>query len=575
MKFDQRFLFIGVLILFSMSAGFYYISYQDLKSTHNNETRALTGQIDILVRQLNAPNNTHVPKGLFDDMKGKLELDVSAWKEKYNTVKKIHHLKFVIITKDEIHDKTRILVASIHMKHKDFKILIYGIRLHPNLIGELKLWAHVEFFDIEDFLASKRLVEPNEKDLYDLKFWRPVVLQHAIQRHGKVLLLDNGYILTHPIHPIEEILEKEGSWLVSAPGTASSAPEQFIQCDDTFQAYKYDSWAYNNVLLPKIRCGYKMCTSDKEKFYKSSTPPVEHREATKCRQFPSGLFAKQVPENTRLICFLVFREDFLYSYNQLPQFPGQNGKKTDGKIHIAIGFPSTSKNVKGISVEKNPAVSVLIPTFLATIKRDDKVHFYNLYLGFDYMDPFFDNEDNQKRMMAHVLKMTAGYPVSFQFVKCRQTFGWTTFLWNVIFQHAINDGNDFFYQVNDDLQFINPGWTEEFIDALKKNPVKPYLGVVGPHDEGNASILTQSFVHRTHYDIFGYYYPPIFRNWYSDDWVTHVYDHAKSTFRTKKKVKNSQVAGTRYIECYTGNIHLGEQLQVGNNLIQSYLREKK
>ena len=34
--------------------------------------------------------------------------------------------------------------------------------------------------------------------------------------------------------------------------------------------------------------------------------------------------------------------------------------------------------------------------------------------------------------------------------------------------------------------------------------------------------MTQSFVHCTHHLIFGYYFPPAFRNWYSDDWATQV-----------------------------------------------------
>ena len=36
-------------------------------------------------------------------------------------------------------------------------------------------------------------------------------------------------------------------------------------------------------------------------------------------------------------------------------------------------------------------------------------------------------------------------------------------------------------------------------------------------------IFTQSFVHRTHLEIFGFLYPPVFRNWYSDDWISEVY----------------------------------------------------
>jgi len=47
-------------------------------------------------------------------------------------------------------------------------------------------------------------------------------------------------------------------------------------------------------------------------------------------------------------------------------------------------------------------------------------------------------------------------------------------------------------------------------------------GVTGPICRGK-HIFTQSFVSRLHFEIFHYYYPPVFRNWWSDDWVTFVY----------------------------------------------------
>ena len=34
-------------------------------------------------------------------------------------------------------------------------------------------------------------------------------------------------------------------------------------------------------------------------------------------------------------------------------------------------------------------------------------------------------------------------------------------------------------------------------------------------------------VHRTHYEIFGYHYHPIFSNWWCDDWMSLVYAYDK------------------------------------------------
>lgn len=52
----------------------------------------------------------------------------------------------------------------------------------------------------------------------------------------------------------------------------------------------------------------------------------------------------------------------------------------------------------------------------------------------------------------------------------------------------------------------------------------PLVGVAGPnHTGGLLSILTYDFVHRTHVEVFGFYYPRIFQNWYGDNWITRIY----------------------------------------------------
>ena len=86
-----------------------------------------------------------------------------------------------------------------------------------------------------------------------------------------------------------------------------------------------------------------------------------------------------------------------------------------------------------------------------------------------------------------------------------------------------SDGFDYFYQVNDDTILVSPNWAVHFIDKLKSNPIIPNFGVTGPKDVNNDKIFTHSFTHRTHIDIFGHLFPPSFKNWWSDDWITTVY----------------------------------------------------
>ena len=87
---------------------------------------------------------------------------------------------------------------------------------------------------------------------------------------------------------------------------------------------------------------------------------------------------------------------------------------------------------------------------------------------------------------------------------------------------AYEDGADYMYRVNDDTKFVGP-WADTAVHALGAfDPAN--VGVVGPIcPEGNTLIMTHDLVHRTHLDIFEHYYPPIFSDWWMDDWISHVY----------------------------------------------------
>eukprot|EP00327_Prymnesium_parvum_P012789 CAMPEP_0184397316 /NCGR_PEP_ID=MMETSP0007-20130409/59236_1 /TAXON_ID=97485 /ORGANISM="Prymnesium parvum, Strain Texoma1" /LENGTH=107 /DNA_ID=CAMNT_0026750683 /DNA_START=32 /DNA_END=355 /DNA_ORIENTATION=+ len=58
--------------------------------------------------------------------------------------------------------------------------------------------------------------------------------------------------------------------------------------------------------------------------------------------------------------------------------------------------------------------------------------------------------------------------------------------------------------------------------------------------------MTHDLVHRTHLHIFEHYYPPIFSDWWMDDWISHVYGSArtaKGPFRVRHFFGHQ---GTRY-----------------------------
>ena len=106
----------------------------------------------------------------------------------------------------------------------------------------------------------------------------------------------------------------------------------------------------------------------------------------------------------------------------------------------------------------------------------------------------------------------------------------------------------YFYQLNDDLMLVSEGWSSRFVNALRSS-LLPGFGITGPLDLNNERLMTQSFSSCTHFDIFGFYYPWRFKNWYSDDWAAQLY--AEFTFwQTDAEVDHSYTSGPRYVISY-------------------------
>ena len=106
------------------------------------------------------------------------------------------------------------------------------------------------------------------------------------------------------------------------------------------------------------------------------------------------------------------------------------------------------------------------------------------------------------------------------------------------------------------------------ISALKSMK-PPNVGVVAPLcKQGNTNIFTHDMVHRTHIDIFGWYYPPKFDNWYIDDWITKVYQPNRSKLIKDWEVYH-EVKMTRYSP-KKGNLLSGE-LRKGKEKLNEWL----
>lgn len=248
-------------------------------------------------------------------------------------------------------------------------------------------------------------------------------------------------------------------------------------------------------------------------------------------------------------------------------------QNTSIKIGLLIPVLSSPGDYDFMDV---PFFQVFLPSFLSTIrKRDDpaQVVEFVVYFGCDPGDSLYDNPTRRSELNQKFATVTAGYPMELQVHVFEGMKGAPAWIWSALADVAYFDNCDYFYQVNDDLRFSGANWAEKFVGRLLNNPLHPNLGCVGPVDGGNGDTMTQSFVHRTHLEIFGYYYPPAFRNWYSDDWITSVYNAFKSTFWLREvRVLNTNVKDTRYEIDHSAEKILSAELKTGEHLVTSWLK---
>lgn len=243
-------------------------------------------------------------------------------------------------------------------------------------------------------------------------------------------------------------------------------------------------------------------------------------------------------------CSIKLRDDIMYG-DAISNFPTESS--TDNNIiRIGLGVPTTSN--RQMTDKDSSILTTFLPAFLDSISDQEKLKFhFTVYIGYDFGDKFWDLQNSSSWQAVDSLSAPHSKYVTVKYVRLPFTFGWVTFIWNRLFALSIQDNNDYFYQVNDDLSLVSAGWATKFTQALQKSDD---VGVVGPFDpRWNCTILTQAMVSRKHWSIFGTFYPPEIKDWYSDFWISKLYG-ASNTFCTRDIVAvNQRDKGTRYTLC--------------------------
>jgi hypothetical protein len=163
--------------------------------------------------------------------------------------------------------------------------------------------------------------------------------------------------------------------------------------------------------------------------------------------------------------------------------------------------------------DKNPLIIKTIHSIGATISPE---HTYTIFLGYDQDDVYYNNETNWVSLNTSAEQ----YNISIELIKLNVEKGHLTKMWNILTEIAYSKEFDYFYMTGDDIVFKEKGWVNESITTLESTN---NIGMTGPVEITNTRILTQCFVHKTHYEIFKYLLPEEIKNWYCDDWMNCIY----------------------------------------------------
>jgi len=241
--------------------------------------------------------------------------------------------------------------------------------------------------------------------------------------------------------------------------------------------------------------------------------------------------------------------------------------------NIAFIIPVSSRGSKYNSVDDIEFFKILLPSFLNSFKSEEKGKFAcRFYLGYDEGDLFYDDESTLSRIREKFKENVRDKNIALkELVKCQGTEHSPAYVWNILFKKAYDDGCDYFYQLGDDIELMTNGWSSVFVDVLSRNND---VGVTGPLEEHNKRILTQTFVSRRHMDIFGYYFPPLVRNWSCDDWLHNVYMPSYNFWRKEILVKNTSVGSTKYDIKSVSSKKLEREIKSGRKTIKNWMKAK-
>ena len=138
----------------------------------------------------------------------------------------------------------------------------------------------------------------------------------------------------------------------------------------------------------------------------------------------------------------------------------------------------------------------------------------NIYISYDKDDKLYSTE--MDKIISQYKKLKFKLIISDNIDK-----GNVVGHWNKLLKEAYHDNIEYFYLIGDDIQYPdNNEWLPNMINKLKENNNIGFSA----GDSGNPKLpMTQFIINKRHYEIFGFAFNPMIKNWYCDNYMCELY----------------------------------------------------
>jgi hypothetical protein len=179
-------------------------------------------------------------------------------------------------------------------------------------------------------------------------------------------------------------------------------------------------------------------------------------------------------------------------------------------MKVAFIVPSTTNGRDWSKAEDTYLWNILCNS----LQKYTPQHQIKLFIGYDSDDKVYSIAEERLKFQAVFNNFKIEF---FPMVNLK---GKLSTIWNRLGEQALAQDYNYIKILGDDIKMPNDGgWLGCMINKLKKNQNIGWSAGFSNNDR----IATQFLVHKTHYEIFGFFYPNEIKTWGVDDFLHNVY----------------------------------------------------